>query len=116
MARGVRSEALDRLITIARATTTQDEFGTPIPTWTTLAANIPAGKSYRSAKEGMTSNEVQAMRVLRFLIRWSDAVADVGPLDRIEYPVDSGTYYDISEANEVGRREGIELFAQARSE
>lgn len=106
----------NRRIVIQRAVTVQDpDSGQPVDAWGTLAT-VYAEKSYRSAKEGMTAGGVQAIRVLRFAILWSDTVKDVSPLDRIEFPVGSGTLYDITERNDVGFNEGIELFAQARAE
>lgn len=106
----------NRRITIQRAFNTQDpDSGENIKSWGTLAT-VWADKGYRSAKEGMTAGEVQAIRVLRFEILWSGTVDDVSPLDRIEFPVGSGVLFDISEVNEIGYREGIELFAAARAE
>lgn len=105
-----------RLISIQRAMTVQDpDSGENVESWGEVARPW-AEKSFRAAKEGMTAGGVQAMRVLRFVILWSPRVADVSPLDRIEYPVGSGVLFDITEANEIGFHEGIELFAQARSE
>lgn len=106
----------NRRITIQRFTSTTDAgSGEQIKTWAALAT-VWAEKSYRSAKEGVSSAEVQAMRVLRFVILWSPVVDDVTPLDRIEFPVSSGTLFDISEVNEIGFHEGVEIFAQARAE
>lgn len=106
----------NRRITIQRAVTVQDpDSGENIESWGTLAT-VWAEKGYRSAKEGMTVGEVQAIRVLRFAILWTDQVADVSPLDRIEYPVGSGVIFDISERNDIGFNAGIELFAAARAE
>lgn len=103
-------------IAIQRAVSTQDAgSGEPVEAWATLAT-VWAEKGYRSAKEGMLSGGVQSIRVLRFAFLWSDTVKDVSPLDRVEFPVGSGVHFDISEANEIGFHEGIELFAHARSE
>lgn len=103
-------------ISIQRKSTTQDpDSGGEIESWSELAG-VWAGKGYRSAKEGVTAGEVQAMRVLRFEILYSATVADVSPLDRIEFPVNSGVYCDISEVNTIGFNEGLEIFAAARAE
>lgn len=104
------------LVSIQRKTTSQDpDSGAEVENWSEIA-QVRADKGYRSAKEGVTAGEVQAMRVLRFEILYSPTVADVSPLDRIEYPVNSGVLFDISEVNAIGFNEGIELFAAARSE
>ena len=106
----------NRLIAIQRAMTVQDpDSGENVESWGEVARPW-AEQSYRAAKEGMTAGGVQAMRVLRFVILWSARVADVSPLDRIEYPVGSGVIFDITERTDIGFNEGIELFAQARSE
>lgn len=103
-------------IAIQRAMTVQDEAsGEEVETWATIATPW-AEKSYRTAKEGMTAGGVQAMRVVRFEILWSDQVRDVSPLDRIEFPVGTGVIFDIHEVNDIGFNEGIEIFAIARAE
>lgn len=106
----------NRRIAIQRVVTTQNpDSGENVETWATLAT-VLAEKSYRGAKEGMMAGGVQAVRVLRFAFLWSPVVEDVSPLDRIEYPIGSGVYFDITEANEIGFHDGIEVFCAARSE
>lgn len=104
------------LVSIQRKTTSQDpDSGAEVESWSEIA-QVRADKGYRSAREGVTAGEVQAMRVLRFEILHSPAVADVSPLDRIEYPVGSGIYFDITEVNAIGFNQGLELFATARAD
>lgn len=103
-------------ITIQRMTTTQNpDSGENVESWGTLAT-VWADKGYRSAKEGVAVAEVQAIRVVRFEILWSGTVDDVSPLDRIVFPVGGTSIFDISEVNEIGYREGIEIFCAARAE
>lgn len=104
---------MDRRITIERFTATQDPgSGERVEVWGPVAT-VWAEKSYRRANESMLAGEVSAIRVLRFAIRWSSAVADVNPKDRVAF---EGSKFDILEVNEMGRREGIEIFAQARAD
>jgi head-tail adaptor len=105
----------DRLIKIERYTTTQNDLNEEVQTWAALAT-VMASKTYVRASESQAASEISAVRGLRFSITWRADYADVNPRDRIEYPVDSGIYFDISEVNEIGRREGIEIFATARSD
>lgn len=109
---GMQSGRLDRRITIERFTSAQNGFGERVEAWGPLAT-VSAEKSYRRAGESVLAGEVAAIRVLRFAIRWSAAVADVNPKDRVDF---DGAKFDILEVNEIGRREGIEIFAQARAD
>lgn len=111
----MRAGKLDRRIALQRYSTTKNEFNEDVPAWSTFAT-VWAGKSYRRANETTTADEIAAIRVLRFEIRWSSPLEDLNPKDRIEYPIGSGTLFDITEVNEIGRREGLEIFATARAD
>lgn len=70
-----------------------------------------------AGRERFSDVETAATAPAIFTIRWSDAVRDVGPLDRLLYPIaDDGRWYDIQRAEEVGRRQFIRIFAVARAE
>lgn len=109
----MRSEALDRLITLQRASVTQDPgTGENVETWATLAT-VCAGKRDVSDAERVASAEVQATITTRFVIRWDSAWSDLNPKDRVVY---DGRTYDIAAVKEIGRCEGLELSAAARSD
>jgi len=103
---------IDRRITIQRATVAQDATGQEVSSWSNLAT-VWAGKQDVSDTERIASAEVQATITTRFQIRWSSAVADVNPKDRLIY---AGKTYDISAVKEICRREGLELSAAARAD
>lgn len=111
----LRSGVRDRRVRLERYTVTQNELNEDVKTWG-LLAEVWAAKGYRRANEAQVAAEVSAIRVLRFEIGWSPAVEDLNAKDRIEYPIGSGVYFDLSEVNEIGRREGLEIFATARAD
>ena len=98
---------LDRLITIQAATTTQNEFGEPIPSWSNLAdvwaEYLPGGGSER-----FTAQQVYAETTARFRIRWR---SDVDAMSRILF---DGKTWDILAVDEFdGRRNGLEIKVKA---
>lgn len=103
---------LDRRIVIERGAVTTNAFNEEIQTWAPLLT-VWAGKQDVSDRERFAAAETGATVTTRFLIRWSNAAATVDARDRIIY---DGRTYDVHHAKEIGRREGIEITASARSE
>lgn len=109
----MKPESFDRTITIERFTSKQDPgSGENVETWATLAT-VSASKKDVSDRERIASAEVQAEITTRFVIRYSSTVADLNPKDRVVF---DGRTYAISAVKEVGRREGVEISASARSD
>ncbi len=108
----LRAGDLDRRITIERSTETRDGLNNPVKTWLPIAT-VWASKSDVSDSERVASQEVGAEIGTRFRIRRSRQVADINPKDRVIF---EGRRYDISAVKEIGRREGLEISAVARSE
>lgn len=109
----IESAKLDRKITLERFMSTQDpDSGADVQNWATLAT-VWASKRDVSDSERVAAAEVQADITTRFQIRWDSSWADLNPLDRLVY---DGRTYDISAVKEIGRREGMEITAAARSE
>ncbi|TDQ63574.1 SPP1 family predicted phage head-tail adaptor [Maritalea mobilis] len=102
----------DRRIKIQRYTTEQNGLGEEVKNWSALAT-VWANVTPISDGERIEAQQVNASISTRFTILHSSTVADVNAKDRIEYPVDSGTYYDIYGVKELGRREGLEITATA---
>lgn len=103
----MESGKLDRLITLQRRTVAAtDANGSAAQTFAAYdevwAAKIDAG-----GREYFAGQQVQAEIVTRFKIRWRD---DVLPTDRITF--DDKTF-NISHIQELGRHEGLMLFATA---
>lgn len=104
--------ALDRRITLRRATKAQDELGQEIETWADLAT-VWASRRRASARETLAASEVSAAITDVFEIRYDGAWSDLSPLDRVGF---EGRDYDIVSVDEIGRREGLRIAAVARAE
>lgn len=116
---GIPAGDLDREIQILRADYTTNDLNEQVPTWRSHGAPVRAKAGFKAASEKLVNDEVAAVRIRRFLIRCDEQRADMlerGTLDRIEFPVGSGTHFDILEVNEWGRQIGIEIFATARAD
>ena len=103
---------LDRRIVIERAAITTNAFNEEVQTWAPFIT-VWAGKRDVSDRERFAANEIGAEVTTRFTIRWSTQAGTVDARDRIIY---DGRTYNIRHAKEIGRRQGIEITAAARSE
>ena len=122
----IRTGTLDRFVTIQRATATQSDSGEPIEAWTTVVLRRPASWWPIAADERFNAPQVIAREQVEFRIHYSDDVADLTPRDRVIYPAltaDSPlaepanrNIYDIIEATEINRREGIKIKAARRTD
>lgn len=108
----MRSEKLDRRITLQRYGVTYDSDNQPIEGFTDLAT-VWASVQYVSDGERVRAAEVGASITVRFQIRYSSTVAVVNPKDRVVY---GGKTFDISGVKELGRREGLEISAAAAAD
>lgn len=103
---------LDRRIRLERFTETRDEYNEPVKTWA-LLANRWAAYEPLSDGEKFSASETAANASARFRIRWSSAVADLNPKDRLIF---GGDTWEIVRVKEIGRREGIEITAASRAD
>jgi SPP1 family predicted phage head-tail adaptor len=108
----IHAGTLDRRITLQRATLSQDETGQEIEVWSTLAT-VWASWRRASARETLAAAEIAAAVTDIFEIRWWSGVSDLNPNDRIQY---AGRTYDIADVAEIGRHEGLQISALARSD
>lgn len=100
----MRAGKLDRSITIQGFTSTVNEFGTPIETWTdvaTLRAQIIQSSTEEFLTNGATDDTVVIFRT-RYL-------SGVTGASRVLY---QGGEFNIREVKEIGRRVGLELRCQ----
>lgn len=106
----MRRGKMDRAITIQALTTTQDGWGEEIQSWASITPN-PIAAQYLpgGGNERFAAGQIYAQTEARFHIYWR---ADVTPLHRVIY---EGREYDILSADEIGRREGLELKVKARA-
>lgn len=103
----MRAGELDRTITIQTLTTAPDAYGEMLPTWTTFATVNAKVRPIRG-EEYFAAQQVNARVDSIFLIRW---LAGVLPTMRISY---DGQLWDIRSLNEIGRREGLEIYAEVK--
>ena len=103
---------LDRKIILQRFTETRDEYNEPVKTWATLATR---SASYEPLSDGekFSASETAAEASARFVIRYSSAVADLDPKDRLTF---DGVVYQILRVKEIGRREGLEITVSGRAD
>lgn len=108
----MQSGDLDRRIRLERFTETRDEFNEPVKAWA-LLANRSASYDPLSDGEKFSASETAANASARFRIRWSAAVRDLNPKDRLIF---EGEAWEIVRTKEIGRREGIEITAGRRAD
>lgn len=108
----MRAGELDRRIDIQQAVISKNALNESVPSWLSLG-KVWAKKTDVSDGERMRSAETAAQITTRFLIRWSIAMSEVTPKDRVVF---DGKTYDIFFVKEIGRREGIEISAAARAD
>jgi SPP1 family predicted phage head-tail adaptor len=108
----MRAGELDRPIVIQSKSVTPDSFGTPVETWTKIhtSTTIPAKVSPARGGERFAADQVVGKAMTTFRVRYRDGVT---VLHRIVY---AGRNWDIHDVRELGRREGLEIDASARSE
>ncbi len=103
----MRAGELDRKIVIESATETRDDYGAVVQTWATFAT-VWARKRDIRGSEQFTAQQVNARIAATFTVRWLDGVTEKM---RISY---DGQTWDIRSINEIGRREGLELYAEVK--
>lgn len=99
----------DRLVTLQRATTTQNDYGEEIATWADIAKVWAQRKDMRGSERYQAQQQVATLATT-YVILYR---AGLSPVDRL---VDDGRVYDIKGIAEIGRRKIIELVCEARAE
>lgn len=82
----------------------------------TLQAEVWAEVVYNRGQEAFTSNALAAKAELRFRIRYPATLSPLPSPSENCRIVFEGRNYDITQAVEIGRREGLELYATSRQE
>lgn len=101
--------ALDRRITIRRATVTNTGLGLTT-VWSDLLTLWGSRKDVSDGERAM-AGMVQGSVISRFVVRSFPASRGIRPKDRL---IEGGLVYDITGIKEIGRRDRIEITAQAR--
>ena len=102
----MRAGKMDRKVTLQTFTSTQNDYGEPVETWTKLA-EVWAERVPLSGREAFIADQIAALSLVKYRIRHR---TDVTPKARI---LDAGSYYDIRAVNIIGRNEGLELIAES---
>lgn len=106
----MRAGKLDRRITLQQASeASRDAMNAPVYTWSTFAT-VWAQLIFNRGDERFAAHEVAGASVVTFKIRYRSGVTDKL---RISY---DGKIYDIRDVRELGRQDGLELDAVARSD
>lgn len=98
---------LDRRVTLQQVAETRSSSGDVVQSWSELAT-VWAGVQQPSGRTAFEATERQARGDAIFRIRYRD---DVTAKNRILY---QGDIYEILAIKEIGRREGLEIAANAR--
>lgn len=114
----MRAGNLDRRIIIQRRTVTQSDSGEATETWATLSER-PASMTPLDGDERFGGEQLVAAEQVEFVTRWALVLSNLTPLDRVVYPssaspVGETEIYDIIQASEIGRREGVRIKAFRR--
>lgn len=103
----MRAGELDRLITIESRTESRSATGAATYTWSPLATVWAKVKPVRG-QEYFAASQVNAQIDAVFIIRHR---SDITRTMRVDY---AGEYYDIQDIAELGRGEGLELYARVQ--
>lgn len=99
--------ALDRFITIQRATEVKDDFGVVTEVWAPLVS-LRAAVIQATTEEYLKAAGLQGDAAVIFRTRYFDGVTVT---DRVLF---EGAAHDIKEMKEIGRRQGLEIRTTAR--
>jgi head-tail adaptor len=121
----MRGGTLDRMIAIQRVTVTQSPSGEERETWATLSTR-PAKYEPLPGEERFISQQYVAKGQVAFTVRWSTAIADLSPLDRIIYPASAlanspteplnNKIYEIMAVQEIGLHEALRILTAVRQD
>ncbi|RZJ44974.1 MAG: head-tail adaptor protein [Brevundimonas sp.] len=105
---------LDRRITLQRFTVTKNDLNEDIETWADLTPK-PVAAQYMPVSDGekFRAGERASDISARFMIRYSNQVADLSPKDRLLF---QGRPYAITRVKEFERRVGLEITAVSRDD
>lgn len=105
---GLNAGALDREVTIEQLSEASSGF--PTETWSELESGVWMSKEDLRGSERWQTAQLAARFDTRWRLQWRDDMdpdyVDVPKTRRLVY---RGRIYDIVQAAEIGRREGIEL-------
>lgn len=98
----MRAGKLDRSITIQKFTSTVNDYGSPVESWTDVAT-LRAQVLQSSTEEFLRGYGEAETTAIILRIRWRDGII---PDNRVVY---DGRNLNIREIKEIGRRKGLDL-------
>lgn len=108
----MRAGELDRRLTLCKAVRTKGDLNATVTDYPELAT-VWASKADVSDAERIRAQQAAAAHTTRFQIRWSPMAAQLVALDRVEC---EGRVYEVTGVKEIGRRDGLEITADARGD
>lgn len=112
MDQGSKMGRTDRRIQFRRCSLTSGPLG-QVETWADHGAPVWASYAPVGGAERWAAGQVQATRMARFTMRWSDLTSGIDAKDRLTF---DGREWTIVSADEIGRRNGVELVAVAEAD
>ncbi len=108
----MKAGALDRRVTLRRATEAANTLNERVQTWADLAT-VWGSKADVSDGERVRAQAIGSSITTRFQVRYSSISATLAPKDRV---VCEGREYEVTGVKEIGRRVGVEITATARTD
>jgi SPP1 family predicted phage head-tail adaptor len=108
----MRAGELDRRLTLFRAVRATDALNAKVTSWSRLAT-VAAAKADVSDAERIRAQQAGVAHTTRFRIRWSSCAAQLLAGDRVRC---EGRDFEVVGLKELGRREGLEITANARGD
>ena len=111
----IAAGALDRRVIIERTASpsVQSPSGQPVEIWEVLVGPVWASIAPLRGSERSADPNVSAHEEVEIRLRWSSAVANVDPKDRVAH---RNQLYDILAVHEIGRREGLRIIARRKAD
>jgi head-tail adaptor len=117
----MRAGTLDVRIALQRKATSYSSSGSPVDVWSTLVERWSAVDPVRGDERNAAQQWV-AREQTKFTLRWSAAIDDLSPLDRVIFPADdaanspisSRSVYDVIEVHQEGRNDKVVIMAARR--
>jgi head-tail adaptor len=103
----------DRVISLERYGTVEDQYGDQVAGWTPLKENVPARRRLAPGTERLASAELSATAPSIFYIPWAPEYSDLTPADRVTH---EGRSYNLTSVQELGRHREIEIAGTAESD
>ena len=101
---------LDRLVKLQKYTASQDTYGEETKTWSDIATVWAKKKDLKGTERWLANQNIAKVTCI-YVTRYR---SDVTPLCRL---IDAdGRTYNITAAVEVGRKEGLWLYVEARAD